>query len=102
MGENRIMEITDVYECPQCKNRITLPPEMTEQDQEKIAQICRSSGKIETLKYIIQKFKLGLLESKVIMIHVSICQNHCIHCGNKLLETGVTYCPSCSGLNFNW
>jgi hypothetical protein len=100
--ENNVMEITDVYECPQCKNRIALPPEMTEQDQEEIARICRSSRKLEAMKYIFQKFKLGLIESKVIMVHVSTPKDHCVNCGNKLLETGITYCPSCSGLNLNW
>ena len=96
------MGILNIYECPQCKNKITLPLEITEKDQEEIAQICRAVSRIDAWRTIREKFNLGLTESKVIMAHISMPKDHCTNCSNTLLETGITYCPSCSGLNFNW
>ena len=78
------MEITDLYECPQCKNRITLPTDMTENDKQEIARLCRSIRKLEAMKYIFEKFRLGLVESKAIMVHVSTPNDHCANCGVNL------------------
>lgn len=96
------MHITDVYECPQCRKKITLPKEMTAQDQEEIARICREVAHIEAWRVIIERFGLGLVEGKVVMVHISVPKDHCANCRKPLLESGITYCPSCSGLNFNW
>lgn len=96
------MQLHNIYECPQCKSRIVLPPELNETDQMEIIESFRSGRKIETMLLLGSKFSIGLGDSKAMMIHISERKDHCANCGHQLLETGVTYCPSCSGLNLNW
>ena len=96
------MEMHNIYECPQCNNKLTLPDEMTESDQMEIVMVCRSGRKIDAILLIRSKYNLGLAESSLLVRHISDPKDHCANCKNRLPETGVTFCPSCSGLNLNW
>jgi uncharacterized Zn finger protein (UPF0148 family) len=96
------MELHSIYECPQCQSRLALPTELDETDQMEIMRSFRLGRKIETVMLIRSKFNLGLGECKTMMVHISEQKDHCAKCGHTLLETGITYCPSCSGLNLNW
>ena len=93
--------MSETYECPKCNNRLTLPLEIDAEDREAIVRVFRSGGKIDTMIVIRERLNLGLLESKIMTAHMVERKDHC-RCGGKLLEEGITYCPSCSGLNFNW
>jgi Zn finger protein HypA/HybF involved in hydrogenase expression len=54
------------------------------------------------MKLIMQKLNVGLSDSKMIIEHTSSPTGNCGRCGQKLLESGITYCPACNSLNLNW
>jgi len=93
----------EIYDCPNCNTKITVPLEMKIEDQEDFAAMWRSGRKIEAMADARKmNFPGGLANCKGIMVHISEPKDSCVRCGSKLLETGITYCPSCNGLNLNW
>jgi Zn finger protein HypA/HybF involved in hydrogenase expression len=93
----------EIYDCPDCNTQITASLEMKIEDQEELAAMWRSGRKIEAIADA-RKFNFlgNLANCKGIMVHISDPKDSCLRCGSKLSETGITYCPSCNGLNLNW
>lgn len=96
------MDLDDIYECPQCNHKISVPANLTTEDQDEIARLFRSGRKVESIVLVRSKLGLRFDESKIIVRHISDPQHRCANCNGKLIETGITYCPTCSGLNLNW
>ena len=97
------METYETYECPNCGEKIILLDNMHIEDQVEIANVFRSGKKLEAVMVARGKSCLGnLSECKSIVFHVSDPRGYCVRCGNKLIETGVTYCFFCNELNLNW
>ena len=78
-------------------------------DDPNMADIVAEQGRIlltrdrRLLKFVLQtNFGVRLDDAKFIAQHISKPQFRCANCGKSLLEDGITYCPHCSGLNFNW
>ena len=92
----------ETYYCHSCKYSITLPEELENDKLPELVEIIRSGRIIDAMHFLRLKYRFGLGDSKFIATHVSRIKDHCVNCGNKLLEDGLTNCPSCSGLNFNW
>ena len=92
----------EAYYCHPCKFRIILPVELENESQLELVKLSRSGRNIDAMIAMRLKYGLGLGDAKFITKHISRPKDHCADCGKKLLEDGVTNCPSCSGLNFNW
>ena len=92
----------EIYECPQCNQKITIPSEIDRAAQLELAELVHMGRRIDAIAVIIAKYKLGLLDSKIMMTHITVQKDICVRCGSKLLEDGVTNCASCSALNLNW
>ena len=94
--------MNETYECPKCNRKFTLPAEINEQVQAELAEACRGPRKIDAMALICQKLNVGLGDSKCMVMHISGPGGICGRCAHKLLESGITYCPSCNSLNLNW
>ncbi len=92
----------EIYECPQCNLKVTIPPGMDRASQSEIADMVYASQRINAMAAIHTKYKLDLIASKTMMAHIPNKKDTCIRCGSKLLEDGITNCASCSALNLNW
>ncbi len=92
----------ETYYCPSCKYSISLPNELENENPLELVEIVRSGRIIDAMHFLRLKYNLGLGDSKFIATHISRIKDHCVNCGNLLLENGLTHCPSCSGLSFNW
>jgi hypothetical protein len=100
---NAKADMVETYECPNCNAMVTVPLDMKIEDQEQFAAMWRSGRKIEAIYEASKKKYLGdLTNCKGIMLHISDPNDSCLRCGTKLLESGITYCPFCNGLNLNW
>jgi len=103
MGLLNQPNLLDTYDCPKCRNKITIPRDMKTEDQKDIATKWRSGGKIEAIMVARRKQYLGgLAECSILVSHISRVGDRCVECSHALLETGITYCPACNGLNLNW
>lgn len=94
--------MAETYYCHQCKYKITLPEELEHETPVELVKLSRLGRNIDAMITIRLKYGLGLADSKFITNHIPRKKDHCANCGNKLLEDGITNCPTCSGLNFNW
>ena len=92
----------ETYECPKCGGKLTLPSEIDEKTRAEVLEACQGISKIEAMKFMMERLGVGLGDSKMIIQHISGSNGVCGRCGHKLLESGVTYCPSCNSLNLNW
>jgi len=92
----------ETYECPKCNGKMTLPTEINEQTRLELAEACRGARKIDAMALIIKKLNVGLGDSKFMVNHISDIDGACGRCHQKLLESGLAYCPSCNSLNLNW
>jgi Zn finger protein HypA/HybF involved in hydrogenase expression len=103
MTKHTKVDMLETYECPNCNKTITVPLDMKVEDQELLAAMWRSGRKIEAIADARKMNFLGSLANcKGIMVHISDPKDSCLRCGSKLLERGITCCPSCNGLNLNW
>jgi hypothetical protein len=93
----------EAYRCPQCGNRIVIPAEMNESARVELADFLRlSHSRIESMTKLMHSFGVGLREAKVTVTHITDTKGTCVQCRGRLLEGGITNCPSCSALNLNW
>jgi hypothetical protein len=94
---------SEIYDCPKCGNRITVPQGVKIEDQKAIAAQWRDGRKIEAISLARGKQYLGgLAECNIVVSHISQAGNRRGTCGKILLETGITSCLSYHGLNLNW
>ena len=94
--------MNEIYECPKCGGSLTLPSEIDEKVKAEVVDACHWDRKIEAMVFIMKKLNVGLGDSKSIIWHISGPNGICGRCGHTLVESGVTYCPSCNSLNLNW
>ncbi|MFT3893505.1 MAG: hypothetical protein QM730_17900 [Anaerolineales bacterium] len=94
--------MNETYECPKCNGKFTLPAEINEQVRLELAEACRGPGKIDAMSLIRTRLHVSLGDSKFMVVHISGVDGVCGQCAHKLLESGITYCPSCNSLNLNW
>ena len=94
--------MAETYYCHPCNQSITLPDELDNSIPTEALRLSRINRNIDAMFTLRIKFGVGLDDAKFIAQHISKPKFRCANCGKNLLEDGITYCPHCSGLNFNW
>ncbi|MBE0671879.1 MAG: hypothetical protein IH588_14930 [Anaerolineales bacterium] len=94
--------MAETYFCHHCQQSITLPDALDNSIPDETVRLSRINRNIDAMFTLQVKFGVGLGDAKFITQHISKSKGRCANCGKNLLEDGITYCPHCSGLNFNW
>ena len=94
--------MAEVYYCHPCQHSITLPDELDNSIPAESVRLSRINRNIDAMFVLQTTYKMGLGDAKFITKHISKPKGSCAFCRKNLLEDGITYCPHCSELNFNW
>lgn len=94
--------MAETYYCHLCSLSITLPDELDNSIPTEAVRLSRINRNIDAMFVLQTNFGVRMDDAKFIAQHISKPKFHCANCGKNLLEDGITYCPHCSGLNFNW
>ncbi len=94
--------MAETYYCHPCNLSITLPDELDNGVPAEAVRLSRINRNIDAMFVLRMTFGVRLDDAKFIAKHISKPKFRCADCGKNLLEDGITYCPHCSGLNFNW
>ncbi len=94
--------MAEVYYCHPCNASITLPDELDNSTPSEAVRLSRINRNIDAMFVLRTTYEMGLGDAKFIAKHISKPKGSCTFCRKKLLEDGITYCPHCNELNFNW
>lgn len=75
-------------------------PDFSTSDREKIIDFTNSSP-IQTIKFMMDNYRLNHREAKFIVMHLNLIHNQCHRCGSALVGEYCN-CKKCKALNLNW
>ncbi len=94
--------MAEIYFCHPCQQSITLPDELDNSTPTEAVRLSRINRNIDAMFVLRTNFGVHSEDAKFIVEHISKPRFRCANCGKNLLEDGITYCPHCNALNFNW
>jgi hypothetical protein len=91
-----------VVTCGRCGASWATPGDTEGSAWAEVTKLARRQQTVEAIKSLRQHFGLDLKDAKGVLLHVSLRPGVCHRCGATLAGGGLTACPGCGSLNYDY